>query len=72
MARRYTTRREDAAFILQRYAEATQQWNVGDRCLSYDGRTITTVYRIEGDQITTAQRETMHRSKMRRAPVEVK
>lgn len=70
--RRHTTRTEDTAFLLQRYAEATRKWTVGERCLSYNMRVVTTVRRIDGDIIFLANGEHMHRSHMRVPPKETK
>lgn len=65
MARRYTTRREDAAFMMNVLAGATKGWKVGDACRAYRGTDTTTVIRIEGDAVYLANGDSMHRSKMR-------
>jgi hypothetical protein len=70
MPRRYTTRAEDAAFILKRIAEANRtDWKVGDECMSYNLREQTTVDSIHegpgGKIVTLANGDQMHISKMR-------
>lgn len=64
MARRYTTKKQDAAFIMSRLADAGRHWRVGDPCLTYDMRGETTVSIIDGDIVTLANGDKMHRSKM--------
>lgn len=65
MARRYTTRREDAAFVLRALAGARKTWQVGDACQPYRGTVETTVARVDGDIVHLANGESMHRSRMR-------
>lgn len=68
---RHTTKREDAEFLLRRYAEATKAWAVGDRCVDYVrgvGAVVVTVRRIEGDLITLSNGTIIHRSKMTAVP----
>jgi hypothetical protein len=63
--RRYTTRQEDAAFILRRLAESRRTWQVGDRCLTYNLQGETTVARIDGEIVHLANGDHMHVTKMR-------
>lgn len=65
MGRRYTTRTEDAAYILRRLADAHRSWKVGDACLSYDLRSETTIARIEGEIAHLANGDHCHVSKVR-------
>ncbi len=62
---RYTTRQQDAAFMMRAIAEANRTWAIGEACLSYNGREETTVIRIYADIATLANGESMHISKMR-------
>lgn len=64
--RRATTRREGAAYLRERFEDATRAWKIGDACLSYRGHEQTRVAKVEGDRITLANGEMLHRSKMRR------
>ncbi len=65
MARRFTTRRQDAAFLMARLADARRPWKAGDRCLSYDLRSETTVARIEGEIAILANGDSCHVSNVR-------
>lgn len=67
MARRYTTARQDAAFLFSRLADARREWKPGDACRSYRGDANTTVDRREGDLVFLANGDSMHVSKMRSA-----
>jgi hypothetical protein len=64
---KHTTRRQDAAFILHLYAEATKQRQIGDRVLAKGGGE-TTITAIEGESATLANGESWHISKLRSAP----
>lgn len=66
--KRHTTRAEDAAFLQRRVVDATHAWKVGDGCLPYRGREVTSVVRIDGDIIHLANGDALHRSHMRRIP----
>jgi hypothetical protein len=65
MSMKHTTRKQDAAFLMARMADATKGWKVGDTCLSYNMRETTTVASIDGDIVTLANGDSMHVSKMR-------
>ncbi len=77
MARRYTTRDEDARYILSRIALAMRTWQVGEACASFtNGRPgidvpYTTVARIDGDTVYLADGTSGHRSKMRPAALKL-
>lgn len=65
MRRRYTTAREDAAFLFRRLAEGTREWKVGDECMSWNMQTVTRVKEIRGDIVHLENGDHMHRTKMR-------
>ena len=67
MARRYTTRLQDAEFVARRLSDATRDWKIGDACRSYDNSANTTVERVDGAIVVLANGDSMHVSKMRRA-----
>ena len=62
---KYTTRAQDAAYMAQRFEDVTRLWKVGDKCLSYDLRSETSVNLIEGDSVTLANGDSFHISKLR-------
>jgi hypothetical protein len=67
MRRRYTTRKEDAAFIMNRLAEMNRSWQVGDATLPYKTcNAATTIVRFDGDTVVLADGTEMHRSHLRR------
>ena len=66
MRKRFTTRAQDAAFILERMADAHRAWKVGDACMSYKLAERTTVAAINGERVTLANGEVFHISHMRR------
>lgn len=64
---RYTTRRQDLAFLAARLAEQTRDWAVGDATLPYKTcNPATTIVRFEGDRVHLADGTMMHRSHLRR------
>ncbi len=65
MTKRHSTRREDAAFIIGRVADAARGWKVGDVVWSFKGERRTTVDRIEGDIIYLADGTSGHRTRMK-------
>ena len=68
MSRRFTTRLEDARFMASRLRDAIRPWKSGDRCLSYDGRAVTSVRLVEAEIATLANGDTCHVSKIRSVP----
>lgn len=63
-SRRYSTHKQDFEFLRSRIQDATREWKVGDACLSYNMQSQTTVKEINGDVITLANGDALHRSKM--------
>lgn len=63
--RRYTTRAEDAAFLLDAFADLRRTWKVGDVCRPYRGTEPTTVIKLDGDAVYLANGESLHVSRMR-------
>ncbi len=73
MARKHTTRVQDAAFIGSIFEQATRTWKVGDVVVepASNNERTTTITAIDGDVITLANGMTMHRSRVRAGTVVV-
>jgi len=67
-ARRYATRDETRAFLQRKFDDLNTQWLVGMPCLAYRGSEVTTIVKLEGDAAYLANGDSMHISRMRRAP----
>lgn len=64
---KHTTRKQDAALLLNLFAEATKARKAGERVLAKGGGE-TTISAIDGDVATLANGERAHISKLRSAP----
>jgi hypothetical protein len=66
MARRGQISISDAAFLRERFADATKDWQPGDACLSFKGNEPTCVAVVIGDIVHLEDGTSGHRTKMRR------